>query len=104
MVIREPGSGSLEVILSALKNAGICLTDLNIELQLENIESIKSYLLSSHAFAFLSIHSIFKELKAGELKIIDIKNLNIERFFYFITQQGDVHHLHEIFYNHLSQR
>jgi len=101
MVVRESGSGSLDVIISALKNSGFDYSQLKIDMVLESTESIKSYLLHSNSFAFLSIHSIFKELKSGEMKIVDVKGLNIERHFYFITQQGDTHSLQEVFLKHL---
>lgn len=97
LVIREQGSGSLEVIKLALKKAGVSFSQLNIELVLESSESIKSYLINSGSFAFLSNHAITKELKNNELKIIEIKSLNIQRYFYFITPQGDKHHLKDLF-------
>jgi len=103
LVVREQGSGSLEVIVSALKNVNVKFSQLNIELILESSESIKSYLLYSNAFAFLSVHSIFKELKNNELKIIDIKDLNIERYFYFIIQQGGSNHLQELFLKFMNR-
>lgn len=102
LVLREPGSGSLEVVAAALKNAGLSLSQLNRDLELESAESIKAYLLNTNAFAFLSIHAILKELKSGELKIIDVKGLDITRVFYFITQQGDTLDLQETFIKHLS--
>lgn len=97
LVIREQGSGSLEVIISALKSVNISLPQLQIEINFENSESIKSYLPHSKSFAFLSLHSIYNELKHNELKIIDINGLTIERNFYFITQQGGSHQFSEIF-------
>lgn len=102
VVLREPGSGSLEVVAAALKNAGSGLSQLNMDLELESAESIKAYLLNTNSFAFLSIHAILKELKSGELKVIDIKGLDITRVFYFITQQGDALDLQETFIKHLS--
>ncbi|MFT3902073.1 MAG: LysR family transcriptional regulator [Niabella sp.] len=102
LVMRESGSGSREVVMAALKRAGINFSDLNIDIEFESTESIKSYLLNSNSYAFLSITSIFKELKNGELKIIDVKDLEIERYFYFITQQGDARLLNEVFLKHLS--
>ncbi|MNK22111.1 HTH-type transcriptional regulator CysL [compost metagenome] len=102
LVLREPGSGSLEVVAAALKNAGLSLSQLNRDLELESAESIKAYLLNTNAFAFLSIHAILKELKSGELKVVDVKGLDITRVFYFITQQGDTPDLHEIFIKHLA--
>lgn len=102
IILREPGSGSLEVVASALKHVGMNLSQLSKDMELESTESIKAYLLHSGAFAFLSIHAILKELKSGELKVIDIKGLDIARAFYFINQQGDANDLLEIFVKHLS--
>lgn len=47
--------------------------------------------------AFLSIHSVLKELQNKDCCIIDIKGLSIERFFYFIQQQGPAEKLAELF-------
>jgi len=97
LLLREPGSGTLEVIGHALKPHGIKLSDLRCEMQLGSTESIKSYLTHSHCAAFLSIHSILKELKNNELSIIDVEKLNIERTFHFIRLHGETEGLPELF-------
>ena len=102
IIIREGGSGSREVIAAALKKAGINVSSLNIDMEFESTESIKSYLLNSNSYAFLSISAIFNELKNGLLKIVDVKDLEIERYFYYITQQGDTHFLNDVFLKHLN--
>lgn len=102
LVMRESGSGTREVIIAALKKAGLPFSALNIDMEFESTESIKSYLLNSNSYAFLSVASIFKELKSGELKIVDIRELEIERYFYCVIQQGDTHFLNEVFFKHLS--
>ncbi|SHG37284.1 DNA-binding transcriptional regulator, LysR family [Flavobacterium micromati] len=96
-LIREQGSGTLEVIEHALKPFGIKFSNLNIEMQLGSTESIKSYLLNSDCVAFLSIHSIEKELKNKELTILDVQNLSIERYFYIISLQGKQDALSDLF-------
>jgi DNA-binding transcriptional LysR family regulator len=96
-LIREQGSGTLEVIEHALKPFGIRFSNLNIEMQLGSTESIKSYLLNSDCVAFLSIHSIEKELKNKELTILDVQNLSIERYFYIISLQGKQDALSDLF-------
>lgn len=88
LLMREPGSGTLEVIADALKQKGISLSDLKVEMQLGSTEAIKSYLQHSDCMAFISLHAIFKELKNNTLKIIEIKKLPIHRHFFFITPQG----------------
>jgi DNA-binding transcriptional LysR family regulator len=97
LLLREPGSGTLDVIAHALKPHHLKLADLQIEMQLGGTESIKSYLLHSNCLAFLSIHSIIKELKNNECRIIDIKGLTIERPFYFIQHYGQPSSLTELF-------
>jgi len=97
MLLREPGSGTLDVIAHALKPYQIKLSDLQVEMQLGGTESIKSYVLHSNCLAFLSIHSILKELKNNECRIIDIKGMAIERPFHFIQQHGQVSPLAELF-------
>lgn len=88
LLLREHGSGTLEVIADALKQKGIRLSDLTVEMQLGSTEAIKSYLQHSDCMAFLSLHAILRELESGTLKIIEIKKLPIHRNFYFINPQG----------------
>jgi len=101
-ITRERGSGTLEVIEFALKKAGVKFTDLQIEMQLGSTESIKSYLLNSDCFAFMSIHAVSKELKNKELIVLDVEDLSIERYFYIITLQGKSDSLSELFIQNLA--
>lgn len=96
-VTRERGSGTLEVIEFALKQVDVKITDLQIEMQLGSTESIKSYLLNSDCFAFMSIHAVDKELKNNELIVLDVEHLSIERYFYIITLLGKSDSLSELF-------
>lgn len=96
-LLREPGSGTLEVIAHALKQSGIKISDLNLEMQLDSSESIKMYLLNSEALAFLSIYAIFKELKNNECTVVEVKGLTIKREFNFIRMQGESESLSDLF-------
>ncbi len=101
-ITRERGSGTLEVIEYALKQVGVKLSNLHIEMQLGNTESIKSYLLNSDCFAFMSIHAVGKELKNNELIVLDVEGLSIERYFYIITLLGKSDPLSELFIQNIS--
>ena len=101
-LIREQGSGTLEVIEHALKPLNIKFSDLIIEMQLGSTESIKSYLLNSDCVAFMSIHAVEKELKNNELTILDVKNLSMERYFYIISLQGKNDALSDLFIKIIS--
>ena len=85
-VEREIGSGTREVVNIALKQMGI--KSLNVIASLGSTESIKSYLRNSNHFAFLSIHSIHSELLSNELRIVEVRDLEILRWFYFVSRQG----------------
>ena len=99
LLLREPGSRTLEVIVHALKPFGIKISQLQSEMQLGSTESIKSYLLHSNCMAFLSIYSILKELKNKEVAIIDVNGLSIERKFHFIQSYGEAEALPNLFMN-----
>lgn len=101
-ITRERGSGTLEVIEFALKKAGLKFSDLQIEMQLGSTESIKSYLLNSDCFAFMSIHAVSKELKNKELIVLDVEKLSIERYFYIITLLGKSDPLSELFIQNIA--
>ncbi|WP_427873739.1 LysR family transcriptional regulator [Flavobacterium sp. MMS24-S5] len=101
-ITRERGSGTLEVIEYALRKAGLKFSDLQIEMQLGSTESIKSYLLNSDCFAFMSIHAVSKELKNKELIVLDVEKLSIERYFYVATLQGKSDSLSELFIQNLA--
>jgi DNA-binding transcriptional LysR family regulator len=97
LILREPGSGTLDVLNKALKKCKIRTKDLNVEIQLGSTESIKQYLMHSDCAAFLSIHSIVKELRQKELSIIDIKGLDVYRTFQFIQLHGQTSKLPVLF-------
>lgn len=97
LVLREAGSGTLDVIFNALAGVQINPKDLNIEIQLESSIAIKQYLLYSETATFLSIQSVVSELKYNELTIIDVKGLEIFRTFQFIQLHGKHSKLIELF-------
>ena len=88
LVLREYGSGTLEVINSKLYDKGYSLEKMNILLHLGNSESIKNFLQISDCVAFISIRAIINELKAGALKIIDIDDFSLNRSFRLCTLHG----------------
>ncbi len=97
IVLREPGSGSLEVITEKLKEQQIGLKDLNIVMHLGSTESIKSYLTQSNTLGLISIHAVSKELLNGTFKVIDIRGFSITRMFYFIHTHGQPSGLSDLF-------
>lgn len=102
-VLREPGSGTLEVVDHALKGLGLSLADLQVEIHLGNAETIKSYLAHTNCMSFLSVHAVSKEVQNGDLQIIDVAGLTIERSFYIIHLQGKAEGLAAVFMRFAQQ-
>lgn len=88
LVLRELGSGSLEVITDKLRQKNIKLKDLNVVMHLGSTESIKTFLANSNSIGLISINAVSKEIANGEFKIIDITDFDIVRTFYFIHLHG----------------
>ena len=88
VVLRERGSGTLEVIEHALVKKKLKLSELTIAMYLGSTEIIKSFLYNMDCIGFISVTAIAKEIASGELKIIHIEDLTIKRIFYFVHLQG----------------
>lgn len=86
VVSREVGSGTKEIIDSFLLKNNI--KNLDRLITFNSTEAIKNYLYHSNQFALISIHAITDDLKSNKLKVIDIKNFTIERWFYFVKRTG----------------
>ena len=90
LVLREYGSGTLDVIEQALLAHKIKLSDLHIKLQLGSTESIKSYLRHSpNCLGLVSILSITRELQNGTFRIVEIEgDFIMKRQFSLAFNQG----------------
>ena len=97
LLLREKGSGTLEVIEHYLKQLGCSLADFNVEMHFGSTEGIKNYILNSNSMAFLSVQSILKELSRNELSIIDVSETDFKRRFNFILNDGDSNPLSQLF-------
>lgn len=88
MVLREYGSGTLDVIEQSLSKYHIRLSDLHILMYLGSTESIKLFLLNADCMGIVSIRSIQEELKAGKLQVIEIEGMRMMRELDFVQLQG----------------
>ena len=103
LILRENGSGTLEVIEAALAEHHIKLSQMNVLIQLGSTESIKLFLENSDALGLLSIRAVTRELLSGRLKVIDVKGLKAERMFSFVQLQGQNGGLEENFIHYTKR-
>lgn len=84
LVLREEGSGTLEVIAAALAAAGIRLPQLHVIMRLGTTEGIKSFVRNSDTMAIVSVISVVDCLRSGVLRIVDWEDLTMRRDFSFV--------------------
>lgn len=97
LVLRENGSGTLEVIVRALAEHDLKLSDLNVRLHLGSTESIKLYLENSDCLGIVSVRSVRNELYEGRLKVVDINRLKMQREFHIVEPHGAAEGLGTLF-------
>ncbi len=97
LVIRETGSGTLDVVERALAAKGLSLRSLNIEMHSAAPESIKHYLYDSGAAAFLSVQAIREDLRHGLLRVIGLSDLSVMRCFKLVSLRGRRSRLVDLF-------
>ncbi|TYC13466.1 LysR family transcriptional regulator [Bizionia gelidisalsuginis] len=86
IIEREFGSGTRNIIYEFLNKKGI--TALNTVVTLNSTEAIKNYLYNSDNYALISINAVSEDLKNNKLRIIDISDLTMERWFHFVCRTG----------------
>ena len=97
IVLREFGSGSLDIMQQALEKGNIRLSDLNIEINLGSTEGIKHYVEHSDCMGIVSIRSVNKEIFGDVFRVVDIEDLKLERTFAFVEKRGEAMEPYEMF-------
>ncbi len=88
IVLREKGSGTLQVIENSFKRQNIEFEKLKILIHLGSTEAIKNFLCGFNGIAIVSEISIEKELRLKEITKINIKNIVLNRQFRIALRQG----------------
>lgn len=97
LVLRERGSGTLDVFERAMLQHNIKLSTLHVLMYLGSTESIKLFLEHTDCLGVVSIRSVSRELYAGRLRVVDIKGLEMKREFNFAQLQGQESGLSQVF-------
>ncbi|PKQ61861.1 LysR family transcriptional regulator [Labilibaculum filiforme] len=103
LVLREKGSGTLQVIQKTLAKQNINFEKLNILIHLGSTEAIKNFLCDFDGIALISEKSIEKELQLKSLCKLNVKNLTIQRTFRLALRQGPEIQTAKLFIDFLSQ-
>lgn len=86
MVLREQGSGTLEVIREAMANDDFA--NLNIVIHLGSTEGIKTFVKSGKGVGIVSRVAIENEVERGVFRLIQVTDIELHRQFHVIYPKG----------------
>jgi len=87
LLLRERGSGTRDVVETALKSAGLDIAALQVAMSLDSTEAIKSAAEVGLGVGLISQWAL-RETNMGALKVVPLANLRIRRTFDFAYPQG----------------
>ncbi|MGA7342884.1 MAG: LysR substrate-binding domain-containing protein [Terracidiphilus sp.] len=89
LLMRERGSGSRRIIEMALERHGAKRRSLDIVMELDSTEAIKSAVEAGLGVGFVSRWAIAKDLRLGNsFKIVEIEGMRIHRDFLIASAKG----------------
>jgi DNA-binding transcriptional LysR family regulator len=89
LLMRERGSGTRHVIEMALERQGVKRSSLQIVMELDSTEAIKSAVEAGLGIGFVSRWAIAKDMRLGNsFKIIEVAGLRIQREFLVAYSSG----------------
>lgn len=103
LIIREPGSGTREVLSRVLEEHNLTLSDFQKTAELGSLNAIKKLVCAGTGISFFYLPVVKEELEKGLLQEIPLKNCVISHDFNFIWRKNSTFtsYYHEIF--HLFQ-
>jgi LysR family transcriptional regulator, transcriptional activator of the cysJI operon len=106
LLMRERGSGTRQVVEQALSREGIRRSSLNIVMELDSTEAIKSAVEAGLGAGFVSRWALAKDQRAGRsLQIVELEGVRIRRnFLLAVTASAAVHGLAEEFRHCMQQK
>lgn len=84
LILREPGSGTRDILEQALYNQNLSIKDFKRKIEIGNMNVIKELCHQNIGITFMYREAVKKEIAQGYLKEIPIKNFNISHPFNFV--------------------
>ena len=83
-VVRENGSDTWQ---SMQEGFGHHVDRLNVAMQIKSTETIKQAVIAGMGIGFLSAHTIAQELRAGSLKVLDVRGFPLMLHWYVVHRR-----------------
>ncbi len=90
ILIREPGSGTRNILERNLSLDNYTVDDFRHFVQVENMHTIIQLLLKDCGISFLYRTAVEKELAEGTLKMIELKDFSMKHDFTFLWQRDSI--------------
>ncbi len=88
-ICREQGSGTRQITEERLRSCfGLDLSQCNVICELGSSEAVKEAVLAGLGVTILSFFALQREVAQGLLKIVDIADCPLERFFYLVYRKN----------------
>ncbi|MEW6261634.1 MAG: selenium metabolism-associated LysR family transcriptional regulator [Thermodesulfobacteriota bacterium] len=87
IILREEGSGTRKAMLAALTKAGLEIKDLRIVAELGGTEAVRQAVKAGLGASILSYVAVADEVKAGSIKAVKVRGLDLSRRFYIVTNE-----------------
>jgi LysR family transcriptional regulator, low CO2-responsive transcriptional regulator len=84
-IVREPGSDTRASMSDALGRQG---ARLNVALEIKSTETIKQAVIAGMGVAFLSAHTVSRELGDGSLVVLDVHGFPVMLHWYLVQRRG----------------
>ena len=84
LILREPGSGTRDILEQALYNQNLSIKDFKRIIEIGNMNAIKKMCHQNIGITFMYREAVKKEISKGYLKEIPIQNFNIIHPFNFV--------------------
>jgi len=88
IIMREEGSGTRRILESALKDVGVLAKELRVVSTIESNETIKQMVALGMGVSFISEIAIQNEVQLKKIKSYNIKNLHLNREFFFVYHKN----------------
>lgn len=90
LFVREPGSGTREVLQRALEERNLTVEDFRLLTELGSLNTIKSMVCAGVGISFFYQPVVQAELDAGRLVEIPLKDFSVTHDFTFLWRKGSV--------------
>ncbi|HET9822721.1 MAG TPA: LysR family transcriptional regulator [Burkholderiaceae bacterium] len=84
-ILREPGSDTRHSMIDAL---GRHAAQLNVVLEVKSTETIKQAVAAGMGVAFLSGHTVSRELRDGSLAVLDVQGFPVRLHWYLVSRRN----------------